>query len=120
MTGLDIFTFVVMFVLLTAVAVFIKILGALPGKLARNRAHPQADAINICGWLGIVTLGIAWPVALVWAYTRPTTADSASPQEAGSTKSVESLKQTIDELSQRLTAAEQQLRDTTTQGGKGA
>lgn len=71
MTGLDIFTFVVMFVLLTAVAVLIKILGALPGKLARNRAHPQADAINICGWLGIVTLGIAWPVALVLGLHSP-------------------------------------------------
>jgi len=120
MTGLDIFTFVVMFVLLTAVVVLIKILGALPGKLARNRAHPQADAINVCGWLGIVTLGIAWPVALVWAYTRSTTAGSTSPREAESTQSVEALKQTVDELSQRLAAAEQQLRDAVTQGGKGA
>jgi hypothetical protein len=44
---------VVMFVLLTAVAILIKILGALPGNIARSRAHPQADAINMCGWLGL-------------------------------------------------------------------
>ena len=120
MTGLDIFTFVVMFVLLTAVAVLIKILGALPGKLAHSRAHPQADAINVCGWLGIVTLGIAWPVALVWAYTRPTAAGSASVQEAEYAQSVEAMKRSVDELSQRLTAAEQQLRDAKTQAGNDA
>ncbi len=119
MTGLDIFTFVVMLVLLAAVAVLIKILGALPGKIARSRAHPQAEAINVCGWLGILTLGLAWPIALIWAYTRSPSAGSA-PQETGNTQSVEALEQTIAELSQRLTAAEQQLRDTMTQGDKGA
>jgi hypothetical protein len=40
MTGLDVFTFVVMFVLLTAVAILIKVLGAMPGNIARSRAHP--------------------------------------------------------------------------------
>jgi len=119
MTGLDIFTFAVMLVLLTAAAVLIKIVGALPGKIARGRAHPQAEAINVCGWLGILTLGLAWPVALIWAYTRSPDERSA-PQEVKSTPAVEALEQTIKELSQRLTAAEQQLHDITTQGDKGA
>ena len=119
MTGLDIFTFIVMFVLLVAVGILIKILGALPGKIARSRTHPQADAINVCGWLGILTLGVIWPVALIWAYTRSASAGSTT-REAESTQSVEALKQTIAELSQRLTAAEQQLRDAVTQGDKGA
>jgi len=119
MTGLDIFTFAVMLVLLTAAAALIKIVGALPGKIARGRAHPQAEAINVCGWLGILTLGLAWPVALIWAYTRSPNAGSA-PQEAKNTKSVESRDQTIEALSQRLTAAEQQLHDITTRGDKGA
>jgi len=120
MTGLDIFTFVVMFVLLTAVAVLVKILGALPGKLARSRAHPQAEAINVCGWLGILTLGVLWPVALIWAYTRSTSARGAPLQETENTQSVEALNQTIVVMSQRLTAVEKQLRDAMTQGGKGA
>lgn len=42
-------------------------LGSLPGLIARSRAHPQADAINICGWMGIITL-ILWPIAMVWAH----------------------------------------------------
>ena len=37
-------------------------LGGLPGAIARARHHPQADAINICGWLGIITL-VLWPLA---------------------------------------------------------
>ena len=46
-------------------------LGSLPGKKARERSHPQADAINVLGWIGLL-LGVApWLVALVWAYTRP-------------------------------------------------
>ena len=41
-------------------------LGSLPGSIARSRGHPQADAINICGWMGIITI-VLWPVAMVWA-----------------------------------------------------
>jgi hypothetical protein len=118
MTGLDIFTFVVMFVLLTAVAVLIRILGALPGKLARSRAHTQADAINVCGWLGILTLGLLWPVALIWAYTRSSGAPGTPDKETDSTQTVKALKQTIASLSQQLEILEQQQRDTATQGGK--
>ncbi|MGY0575588.1 DUF3302 domain-containing protein [Bradyrhizobium sp. RDM12] len=44
-------------------------LGGLPGAIARARNHPQADAINICGWMGLLTL-VLWPLALVWAYLR--------------------------------------------------
>lgn len=45
-------------------------LGGLPGQIARARNHPQADAISICGWMGILTL-VLWPLALVWAYLKP-------------------------------------------------
>ena len=118
MTGLDVFTFVVMFVLLTAVAILIKILGALPGNIARSRGHPQADAINVCGWLGILTLGLLWPVALIWAYTRLPGAPGTPDQDTDSMQSVKALKQTIADLSQRLETLEQQPQDTAMQGGK--
>ncbi len=45
-------------------------LGSLPGDIARSRGHPQADAINICGWMGIITI-VLWPIALVWAHLVP-------------------------------------------------
>jgi len=46
-------------------------LAMLPGQIARKRNHPQADAINVMGWWGALTLGILAPIAWVWAYTRP-------------------------------------------------
>ncbi len=70
MTGLDIFAWIVLIVLiLTALFGFI-FLAMLPGKIAAERGHPQADAINIAGWVGALTLGVFWPLALIWAYTR--------------------------------------------------
>ena len=70
MTGLDYFAFIVMAVLL-AVAIFgAVLLGALPGRIAEQRGHPQTDAIRVAGWFGLLTLGLLWPLALIWAYTR--------------------------------------------------
>ncbi len=46
-------------------------LGQLPGQIAKQRNHPQAAAINIASWLGIATLGILWPFALIWAFLKP-------------------------------------------------
>lgn len=68
---LDIFALVVMLVILAAVIWLVVLLGPLPGRIARDRSHPQADAIHVLGWIGLITLGVAWLVALVWAYTRP-------------------------------------------------
>jgi hypothetical protein len=42
----------------------------LPGKIARRRGHPQAEAISICSLLGLIVFPF-WMVALVWAYMRP-------------------------------------------------
>lgn len=69
---LDIFALIVMAVLVAVVIWLVVLLGPLPGKIARERGHPQADAIVVLGWIGLITLGVAWLVALVWAYTRPT------------------------------------------------
>ncbi len=68
---LDILTFVV-FAILIAAAIFVIVkLGGLPGKLARQRSHPQADAINVAGWLGLFTVGVVWVLAMVWAFMKP-------------------------------------------------
>ena len=67
---LDIFALVVMGVLLAFVIFLVVKLGPIPGNISKSRGHPQADAINVLGWIGVATLGLAWPIALVWAYTR--------------------------------------------------
>jgi hypothetical protein len=69
---LDIFALIVMGILIAVVIIAVVKLGPLPGNIAKKRGHPQADAINVLGWIGIITLGLAWPFALVWAFTRTT------------------------------------------------
>ena len=57
MTGLDVFALIVLIVLVAVAFGIWVILGMMPGKIARERNHPQADAINVCGWWGVLTLG---------------------------------------------------------------
>ena len=68
---LDIFALIVLVVLAGAIIAIWIILGMLPGRIARERNHPQAEAINICGWWGVITMGLLLPVAWIWAYTNP-------------------------------------------------
>jgi hypothetical protein len=42
----------------------------LPGKIAQDRGHPQAEAIKICSLLGLLIFPF-WMIALLWAYTKP-------------------------------------------------
>ncbi len=46
-------------------------IGGFPGKKAKERNHPQAEAINVLGWVGLLFGGVGWAAALVWAYTKP-------------------------------------------------
>ena len=50
-------------------------------RIAEKRGHPQAAAINVTSWLGIATLGVLWPLALIWAFMKPFSVISAEPQE---------------------------------------
>jgi hypothetical protein len=74
------------------------LLAALPGRLAKRRGHPQAEAIQLCGWLGLPT-GILWIVAMVWATLR--TSASAGGQLATGTavdRQLTALEQAVSQL----------------------
>jgi amino acid transporter len=71
MSGLDIFAIIVLLILLFAVVSIWVALAMLPGKIAARRNHPQAEAINIGGWLGAILGGIIWPIFLIWAFVKP-------------------------------------------------
>ena len=68
---LDAIAFLVFAVLIAVAIVIIIFLGQLPGRLARRREHPQAAAITVTSWLGLATLGLLWPIALIWAFIIP-------------------------------------------------
>ncbi len=65
MDGYDVFALLVLFVLVAAAVTAFILLGKLPGDIARKRGHPQVAAVTACGWLGVQTLGILWPLALI-------------------------------------------------------
>jgi hypothetical protein len=43
----------------------------LPEKVAEKRHHPQKDAITTLCLLSLAFGGLLWPIAWIWAYTRP-------------------------------------------------
>jgi amino acid transporter len=67
MDTLSIFAVIVLLVLAISAIVAIVALGSLPGKIARQRSHPYAQAVTVAGWIGLIFLAL-WPLALIWAY----------------------------------------------------
>ena len=66
----DYITFAVIFALIGAfLAVAVFVLG-LPGRIAIARKHPDADAINMMGYLGFLAV-VPWMQAFMWAF-KPT------------------------------------------------
>ena len=61
----------------------------LPEKIAHKRHHPQFEAIRTLCLLSLVFGGLLWPIAWIWAYTKPVMhklaygTDKASPEEHG-------------------------------------
>jgi hypothetical protein len=43
----------------------------LPEKIAEKRHHPQAHAIKTLCLLSLFFGGLLWPLAWLWAYSRP-------------------------------------------------
>lgn len=43
----------------------------LPEKIAEKKNHPQAKAIQCLCLLSLVFGGLLWPIAWLWAYTKP-------------------------------------------------
>lgn len=68
MAFIDIFAWIV-FILLVAIilAVFIA-LGMLPGRVARQRGHPWAEAVSIGGGVTLIFGFVFWPLVMIWAY----------------------------------------------------
>jgi hypothetical protein len=53
-----------------AIAVF-WLVHIMPEKIAEKRGHPQASAIKTLCLLSLVFGGMLWPLAWLWAYSKP-------------------------------------------------
>jgi hypothetical protein len=66
----DYVTFLVLMILGAAALTAAVLLLGLPGRIARSRNHPDADAVNIMGWAGGLAV-VPWIQAFIWAF-KPT------------------------------------------------
>ena len=71
MAGIDIFAWVVFVTILAVVLIIFVFLGMWPGQVARERNHPQAQAIQVASWVFLILGFAVWPFVLTWAYLRP-------------------------------------------------
>ena len=70
LTFWDYLTFATLFAAaICAVVIFVWIAG-LPGRIAMARKHPEAEAVNLMGWAGILPV-VPWIQAFIWAF-KPT------------------------------------------------
>jgi hypothetical protein len=70
-TMADVMAIVVLFVVPIVVIVIFWLVHVLPEKIAHQRHHPQRDAIQTLCLLSLVFGGLLWPIAWLWAFTKP-------------------------------------------------
>jgi uncharacterized BrkB/YihY/UPF0761 family membrane protein len=68
MSGLDIFAWIVLVILLGVLVLVIWLMGSTPGHVARRRNHPWAEAVGVAGWITLIFGFALWPLAMIWAY----------------------------------------------------
>jgi CBS domain containing-hemolysin-like protein len=93
----------------------------LPEKIAEKKKHPQAKAIQVLCLLSLVFGGMLWPLAWLWAYSKPVLykmaygtdvdeahhgASSAPPESAANP---DAARREIDELRAQLASLEARL-----------
>jgi len=62
--------FIIFFVPIVLIVLFWMV-HILPEKIAHKRHHPQFEAIRTLCLLSLVFGGLLWPLAWIWAYTKP-------------------------------------------------
>ena len=70
-TAADVLTVIVLILVPVVAIVVFWLVHVLPEKVAHKRHHPQRDAIQTLCLLSLVFGGLLWPLAWLWAYTKP-------------------------------------------------
>jgi len=93
----------------------------LPEKIAEQRKHPQAKAIQVLCLLSLVFGGMLWPLAWLWAYSKPVLYKMAygtdvaeehhgeSAEASAATASPEAARGEIEQLRAQLASLEARL-----------
>jgi Protein of unknown function (DUF3302) len=72
--GWDWITFAVLLAIIVIILSGAVLVLGIPGKIAIARDHPDAEAVNIMGWLGFLAV-VPWIQAFGWAFKPTQTVD---------------------------------------------
>lgn len=67
----DVMSWVVLVVVPIVAIVIFWLVHILPEKIAEKKKHPQAKAIQVLCILSLFFGGLLWPLAWLWAYSKP-------------------------------------------------
>jgi len=67
----DYATFITAALLALCAVAFVVWLAGLPGRIALARKHPEAEAVKLLGWAGLLPTIYPWIQAFIWAF-KPT------------------------------------------------
>ena len=70
-TAADVISWVALIIVPVAVITVFWLVHILPEKIAEKKNHPQAKAIQVMCLLSLVFGGMLWPIAWLWAYSKP-------------------------------------------------
>lgn len=115
-TMADVLTWIVLIVApIVGIVVFL-LIHILPEKIAEKKQHPQAKAIQCLCLLSLVFGGLLWPLAWLWAYSKPVMYklaygtdkvphghdDSKGGSESGDAAELKQLRTRVAELESKL------------------
>ena len=116
-TAADVLTWVVLVIApVIAIAIF-WLVHILPEKIAEKRKHPQAKAIQTLCLLSLAFGGMLWPLAWLWAYSKPVLykmaygtdtaepeheTEKGPPQDAAQAEELMRLRETVTDLQAKL------------------
>lgn len=115
-TAADVLTWVVIVIVPIAAIYLFWMVHILPEKIAEKRHHPQKDAIKTLCLLSLAFGGMLWPIAWLWAYTKPTLyklaygtdkhedfyKESAEPAPAAAQAELVRIREQIEQLSKKM------------------
>ncbi len=113
---------VVLFIAPTIAIAIFWLVHILPEKIAEQRHHPQAKAIQTLCLLSLFFGGLLWPLAWLWAYSKPVLykmaygTDRAEPEhsdEGGGIEDSARISAEIRHLRQQLSRLEARLSERT-------
>ena len=67
----NVMSWIILVIVPIIVIVLFWMVHVLPEKIAHKRHHPQTQAIQTLCLLSLVFGGLLWPIAWLWAYTKP-------------------------------------------------